>query len=129
MVIKHPIYFGGIRIQFLYKTFVCLLSLGFNQVQLLCLEQPLYIIRPLFLTHARSCEGYTCFWFVRQSVSQSVPKFVSLNILKPQLVLKRCTKFRQTLLVFRAKYTVCRCAYFLEILIPLVFSKVRPFWI
>lgn len=49
---------------------------------------------------------------VSQSVSQSVPKFVSLNFFKPQLVLKRCTKFRQTLLVFRTKYIVCRCAYF-----------------
>lgn len=108
-MIKHSSDFGGIRFQFCYKTFVCLLSLGFNQVQLLCLEQPLYIIRPLFVTNARSCEGYTCFWFV----SQSVPKFVSLNYFKPQLDLKRCMKFRQSLLVFRTKYIVCRCAYFL----------------
>ena len=85
----------------------------------------------IVIPHARSCGGYNVFDpSVSQSVclsgSQSVSQSVSPVFLVSTTPLKPLNRISWNFVVM--KDIMCRCAYPQEILNPLFFAELRPFW-
>lgn len=80
----------------------------------------------VYYTPCNKLQGYNI--FTHPSFSQSVRQSC-LVFLSAQLLFKCCTKFHT--LIIMIKDMMCRCRYYQEIQIPLIFLEINflPFWI